>query len=1075
MLYKKNGSQRLDAELFRNPTAEYRGTPFWAWNCKLKKEELEWQLEVLKKMGFGGAHMHVRTGMATPYLSEEYMDLIKACVQKAKKEDMLAWLYDEDRWPSGAAGGLVTKDERYRLRYLLFTPTPYEAGGHAKKVVDASAKSGRTENGTLLACYDVELDDEGYLKGWRVIGKEEPARFEKWYAYLEIDTESPWFNNQTYVNTLDKAAMDRFIEITYESYNRTIAEEFDRVVPAIFTDEPQLAHKSMLKFAKEKADVTLPWTDDLTQTYGEAYGGEDLLLNVPELIWDRADRQPSMVRYHYHDHVCERFAQAFADNCGKWCQEHGLALTGHMMEEPTLGSQTAALGEAMRSYRGFGLPGIDMLCANFEFTTAKQTQSAVHQYGREGMLSELYGVTNWDFDFRGHKLHGDWQAALGVTVRVPHLSWVSMAGEAKRDYPASINYQSPWWDQYSLVEDHFARVNTALTRGKPVVKVGVIHPVESYWLHWGPAEQTALERDNMDRNFQEMTKWLLLGGIDFDFISESLLPDLCKESGAPLQVGEMAYDVILVPGCETLRSTTFDRLEKFAQAGGKLILAGIRPALEDAVPSRRGEKLAQMAQCIPFNRGALLTAMESARVVEIRSQTGALTENLLYQMRQDKEGCWLFVAHGSEPYNKDVSGFQDLRIRVVGKWKAVLYNTMNGELEDVCQRIEGGHTCISRRMYDYDSLLLWLEPMDGAAAQTGAADCAVKQENAAAGVVGQTAAHAESEAGSAGAQSTSVAQSAPGKTPLRLPVTVSYTLSEPNALLLDQAEYALDDGPWKPEEEILRLDDDCREQLGWPSRKNSVAQPWAIPEEPIVHAVHLRWHIQSDIAYEGAQLAIEDAERVSLKWNGVPVENTVTGWYTDKSIKTVALPPILAGENVLEASVPFGKRTDLEWAYLLGEFGVEVVGKFVRITALREKIAFGDFTKQGLPFYGGNITYHVPVETQEGTLCIRSSQYRGALQSVSLDDGKEIPVIYPPYQVRIEDVSAGKHTLSFKLYGHRRNGFGPVHLTDLKRNWIGPDAWRSEGELWSYDYMICEEGIMTTPEVALESGNQISG
>ena len=93
-----------------------------------------------------------------------------------------------------------------------------------------------------------------------------------------------------------------------------------------------------------------------------------------------------------------------------------------MMEEPTLHSQTAALGEAMRSYRSFGLPGIDMLCDYREYTTAKQAQSASHQFGCPGVLSELYGVTNWDFDFRGHKLGGDWQAALGVTTRVPHLT-----------------------------------------------------------------------------------------------------------------------------------------------------------------------------------------------------------------------------------------------------------------------------------------------------------------------------------------------------------------------------------------------------------------------------------------------------------------------------------------------------------------------------------------------------------------------------------------------------------------------------------------------------------------------------
>ena len=91
---------------------------------------------------------------------------------------------------------------------------------------------------------------------------------------------------------------------------------------------------------------------------------------------------------------------------------------------------------------------------------------------------EECGVTGWDFDFRGHKFHADWQAALGVTLRVLHLSWVSMKGSAKRDYPASISYQSPWYTEFSYIEDHIARLNTVLTRGKPIVNIGVIHPIE---------------------------------------------------------------------------------------------------------------------------------------------------------------------------------------------------------------------------------------------------------------------------------------------------------------------------------------------------------------------------------------------------------------------------------------------------------------------------------------------------------------------------------------------------------------------------------------------------------------------
>ena len=94
MLYKKNSAPALTEELFQNPTAEFRGAPFWAWNTKLKDDVLLKQIEIFKEMGIGGFHMHVRSGMATEYLSEEFMRLIRLCDEKAKKENMLCWLYD---------------------------------------------------------------------------------------------------------------------------------------------------------------------------------------------------------------------------------------------------------------------------------------------------------------------------------------------------------------------------------------------------------------------------------------------------------------------------------------------------------------------------------------------------------------------------------------------------------------------------------------------------------------------------------------------------------------------------------------------------------------------------------------------------------------------------------------------------------------------------------------------------------------------------------------------------------------------------------------------------------------------
>ena len=326
--------------------------------------------------------------------------------------------------------------------------------------------------GLFLGRYQVRLEN-GYLAEYEKISEDQELKegFQEWFAYLEVSGDNPWFNNEAYLNTLDKEAVKRFVEVTHEKYYENLGREFGKTIPAIFTDEPQFSHKQCLDFADERMDVTIPYTDDLEDTFKAAYG-HSLLEHLPELFWELPGEAVSRIRYEYHDHIAERFADAFADTIGGWCREHGIALTGHMMEEPTLETQTAALGEAMRSYRSFEIPGIDMLCDRRELSTAKQAESAVHQFGREGMTSELYGVTNWDFDFRGHKLQGDWQAALGVTVRVPHLTWTSMAGEAKRDYPASISYQSPWYKEYPLVEDYFCKSQYRSHKRRAACKAG---------------------------------------------------------------------------------------------------------------------------------------------------------------------------------------------------------------------------------------------------------------------------------------------------------------------------------------------------------------------------------------------------------------------------------------------------------------------------------------------------------------------------------------------------------------------------------------------------------------------------
>src|SRR5688572_29480569 len=162
-LYPGNASAVLDEALFRQPTAAYRGAPFWSWNNKLDIPQLLRQIDCFKQMGFGGFHVHSRTGLDTEYLGGEFMAAVVACTEKAAAEGMFSWLYDEDRWPSGFAGGIVTREERFRAKRLVWTKT-------------------RRLDETPLARFDVRLHG-GRLEQYRRLADGDEGGEAVWHAY----------------------------------------------------------------------------------------------------------------------------------------------------------------------------------------------------------------------------------------------------------------------------------------------------------------------------------------------------------------------------------------------------------------------------------------------------------------------------------------------------------------------------------------------------------------------------------------------------------------------------------------------------------------------------------------------------------------------------------------------------------------------------------------------------------------------------------------------------------------------------------------------------------------------------
>lgn len=1028
MMYVKNNSKELDKKLFRNPSSEYRAAPFWAWNCELDKDELLWQIERLKEMGFGGFYMHSRDGMATTYLSDEFMELIKACCYKAESMDMLAYLYDEDRWPSGFAGGYVTKERKYSQKELIFTVNKFD------KTVsyDEFVKTGKPY---FVAAFEVKINDNGELAEYQRIDGNKIAKGTKWYVYSYASSPSGRFNNQSYVDTLSKSAIDKFIDITYERYKEIIGGQFGTTVNTIFTDEPMFKTKDTFDFADDKSDIIIPWTADFGESFEKEYGF-DLTERLPELLWELPEGEVSLARYYYHVHISKLFAENYADNCGKWCEKNGIALTGHVMGEATLNSQTNAIGEAMRTYLHFGMPGIDMLCNGHEYTTAKQAQSVVHQLGKVGMTSEVDGVTNWNFDFRGHKLHGDWQAALGVTHRVPHLAWVSMKGSSKRDYPGSINYQSSWYTEYKIIEDHYARLNTVLTRGKPIVKVGVIHPIESYWLHYGPKENTESVRDMLDKQFQNIAEWLLSGQIDFDYISEGLLSEEKTKIGKSLTVGDMEYEVILVAGCETLRSTTFEMLKQFRASGGKIVFAGDAPQYIDAVKSELPMKLYKECNNVRISKPSILNALETERIVDIREENGVRSDKLVYQMREDNNCKWLFIAYmRNEDESERCIQSHNRKIIVKGEYTPLIYDTLTGDIKKAEYEIKDGKTTVYYTFYMHDSLLLRLcKPEKNSLFFNKYKKKIIKTDF--------------------------------------IFDKVKYKRSEPNVVVLDIGEYCIDDGIFEGPDEMRKVQHVCKNRL---SLVNDQSQPWVRKEESAKHTVTIRYKFYSEYEAVNTLFATEEYNG-KIRLNDIQIENKVLGYFTDKSIKTIPLPKLKKGENVIEITYPIGNRTTIENVFILGDFNVKCEGITKTITPKTDMIGFGDVVHQGMPFYGANITYEADIDVPENCdVRISIGTYIGACIKVKLDDSDLGIVAFSPYEVSVENVTKGKHILTMILYGNRNNSFGALHLNHEKNIWWGPEAWDFMFHYdfwckyeWMYEYNLKKLGIIASPKIIYE-------
>ncbi len=985
----------------------HRARPFWSWNTEVTPEKVRSQIKMFSDMGMGGFVIHSRNGLRTEYMGERFMDMVRLSVEYAESLGLKVWLYDEDRWPSGNGGGKVTSDRRFRQRSLIISRNLPENLGNRDKNEDY-----------LVAAYRLNFNSEGVLEDYG-ISEDECGDV---YAYVHIEDDNPRYNWQSNVDVLNKDAIAKFIETTHEKYYRELGKYFGNTIEAIFTDEPQGTRAVYADYSDLSlfTQAQIMWTDDLPDSYEKEFG-EDIIAHIPAILWESTNSP--RVRYRYHEHCAKRFKEAYTEQIGAWCKTHGIAFTGHFIYEESFSAQTVCTKDVMRCYADEDIPGIDNLQGKFEFTTALQCRSVAKQYGKKRIMSELYGVNNWDTSFREYIEQGAWQTALGVTVRVPHLSWMSMLGEGKRDYPATFSYQSPWYLDTCLLEDFFSRLHTVLEEGLPRTEVGVIHPIESFWTVCGPADKTSRTCKARDEEFSKLFDWMSLDGIDFDLINEALLPSqLNIEEGAAF-IGKMKYDTVIVPNCITLRSTTLEALLLMKENGVRIIFAGSTPSLVDGIADNSAAIFAQSCAQVEYTYEGITSQLAHHRAFEL---VGKYSGNYVFSDIDYNGSRWLFLAPAKKVEDKEDSEAYAHTLKIKGRVAPSVYDAMTGEVRTPEYSYSGDCTYIYLPLYGYSTLLLRLENKEQ--------PCQ------------------------------SVVRPPENEFPIELASTLTYSRAEENVMLLDMAEYSFDKETYLPVTDIMRIDTECRKHWSQSSLTGKLSpQPWSVTDEN-PRRLYLRFRFDSDTEAK-CRLAYERLENLWL--NGEKVEIKREDWFVDEDISVLTLPTLRMGENVIDTEVDISNTYGAEPMYLIGDFDVDLKGIFPTVTKRSDKIAFGSITHQGMPFYGGSLTYRSDVELEEnGTLRVSVNYYRCEFLKVLLDGVHKGDIILPPYAVEIKDVSRGKHTLELVAVGNRHNTFGSLHW-GIEDSYYGPSHWHKYGDAYSREYRLRDFGIMKCPEITL--------
>ena len=579
-------------------------TRWWWQGNALTKQGITYELEAFQKAGLGGVEItpiygvHGYEQKFINYLSPEWMSLLDHVLAEANRLGLQVDMATGTGWPFG--GPWVNEDDACKtMKHRVFTLTggsrlnepltfkqePYIRFVSSSKKIDISELEYPIEKNKdlqALAIDQIQFERSlplklvvAYSSGKKPIDLTAKVRsgFLDWtapagewkvYAVFEashgklVERAGPGGEGNV-IDHFSAGAVDRYLQ----HFDSAFKGHDIKSLRSFFNDSYEVDD------ARGASDFTAKLFDEFRKRIGY-----DLRHHLPALFSNENDDYTKRIRSDYRETISQLVLENFTARWKQWAHSHDALVRNQAHGSPA---------NILDLYSVVDIPEIEgeeplrikMASSSGNVTGKRLVSAEAATWENEHFKSKLSDVKRAVDKFLLHGVnHVVYHGTAYSPPDEPWPGWLFYAA-------VHFNMRNPLWEDFDALNQYVARSQAVLQNTKAEHDILLYYPIYDPLAAAGA--KTIDHFDGIEKQFHgtlfaHVADSLQRQGYTFDFISDRQILNLKTEGTTIVTEGLAKYKVIVVPKCEFIPLSTFEKITALVEQGATVVFIGDLPS-----------------------------------------------------------------------------------------------------------------------------------------------------------------------------------------------------------------------------------------------------------------------------------------------------------------------------------------------------------------------------------------------------------------------------------------------------------------------------------------------------------------